>query len=1122
MKTIIQNFCQSPYSSQAFAHLIHKCFDAELMHTKTYKQHGDLRFCEIAHKKTLDQSRELAFLEFEVSSIDAKVSLHKELKKLSEKQGFDAILAVFVNPKYPQNFRMSLLTSGWDFENAKPTYSHPKRQSFLLGKDIKTNSAERQLSKLQGASSLEDIEEAFSLEPITKEFYKEILKHYTSFHSQITFPTSLTPTLQVSDKDKSPFILRLISRILFCKFLEKKLAQNGIELSKLWNLDELDSASTDTSTAYYSYILEPLFYQTLNTPQPSSPKETRSYSFLGAKAPTHLLASKELQELLDSIPYLNGGLFEPQDTDFYGDRGLIIPDSLFRELFSTLERYHFTIDESTPTDQEVGLDPEMLGMVFERLLGTLCDDEGSVRSSDALSKQKTTGSYYTPREIVSYMCKSTLLAYLAHKLTTSQQGDSAITPEDKSDQESKPALESSLKNLIFFNDPLPKEHKHHTDTILKALSDFKVLDPACGSGAFPMGMLQELTQILQTLDPDASSFLSLQPQDFQAKIQAKKSTPSYIFKLAILQNCIYGVDIQPMATEISRLRCFLSLICDEDSDKIEPLPNLEFKFLTANSLMPLEANKEQKLKQQTFDGREAEALITQLKNIYTQYITATPKDRQGLKDEFYNVNKSIKSGDWLTSEQIQILESFDPFNSISKADFFDSAIMFGVEKFDCVIGNPPYIKEAKNKDIFATTKHLRTYQGKMDLWYHFAGRALEMLKDGGVLNFIATNNWTTNSGASKLRNILLEETRFISLIDFGDHKVFESAGIQTMIMSFKKEKPPTEYSFDYRKSKKATKDGIYKLLEKIQCEQNICATLSITPKHKINRTLTFCQDQELSVLSKIINSDIFYLSKDEIQIGIGLTDKVKKSMRLKTANIGDGIFQLNTQEINKLNLSKQEMDLIKPLYTTNELSRYWGDRSNKEWVIYTNSSFKNPNSMDNFPQLKYHLDKFQQVIGSDNKPYGLHRAKKEYFFNQTPSIVSLRKCPNRPSFTYVNFPCYVTSTFFIIQTKMHDMKYLTGILNSACIAYWLKHMGKMQGNAYQIDGEPLLNIPIPKIDSANQSIADKIIALVDEILATKDKNPKVDITKQEKQIDKLVYKLYNLNDEEIEIIEGAQ
>lgn len=258
----------------------------------------------------------------------------------------------------------------------------------MLGQGASIHCALKQLSRLHPQSTLSSLKKAFSIEPITEEFYKKILEHYEGFHEKTTFPTSFPSAFQVREKDKSSFILRLISRILFCKFLEKKLAQTGVKLSKLWNLDGLDSdASTDTSTAYYSYILEPLFYQTLNTPQ-----EERNYSFVASKATAHLLVPKELQELLDSIPYLNGGLFEPQDTDLYRDSSLSIPDGLFKGLFDTLERYHFTIDESTPRNQEVGLDPEMLGMVFERLLGTLCDDAGSVRTPDALSQQKTTGA----------------------------------------------------------------------------------------------------------------------------------------------------------------------------------------------------------------------------------------------------------------------------------------------------------------------------------------------------------------------------------------------------------------------------------------------------------------------------------------------------------------------------------------------------------------------------------------------------------------------------------------------------------------------------------------------------------------------------------------------------------
>ena len=734
---------------------------------------------------------ELDFFALELSSntIQAKLSIHRALFDFAKKIATPAILACFYTPD-SEEFRLSLITLGYDPKERKILSNDLRRQSFVLGQGAKTHCALKQLSKLHPQSTLSSLKKAFSIEPITEEFYKKILEHYESFHSQIIFPETLK-SLPLQDKDKSPFILRLISRILFCKFLEKKLAQNGIELSKLWKLDELDSASTDTSTSYYSYILEPLFYQTLNTPQPSSPKETRSYSFLGAKAPTHLLAPKELQELLDSIPYLNGGLFEPQDTDFYGDRGLIIPDSLFRELFSTLERYHFTIDESTPTDQEVGLDPEMLGMVFERLLDTLCDDEGSVRSSDALSKQKTTGSYYTPREIVSYMCKSTLLAYLTHKLTTSQQGDFAATaPRDKSDQESKPTLESSLNNLIFFNEPLPKEHKYHTDTILKALSDFKVLDPACGSGAFPMGMLQELTQILQTLDPDASHFLSLQPQDFQAKIQAKKSTPSYIFKLAILQNCIYGVDIQPMATEISRLRCFLSLIVDETT--LEPLPNLEFKFLTANSLMPY--NPCDTLKYDKYEQH-----VRELEDIRAQtFTTGAPK--KSLQESFLSLISEmasrIKEAGMVDSTP---LTEWNPYDPQSQAKFFNPSFMFGVESFNCVIGNPPYVKSGRlgsQKDLLLP--HYQSVANKSaDLYVYFFGLGYEMLKDGGILSYITSNSWARQKYGENLRSFLLKNTQILNYIDFNGFKVFKTAVVEVSIATLLKAIPHREHAINY-------------------------------------------------------------------------------------------------------------------------------------------------------------------------------------------------------------------------------------------------------------------------------------------------------------------------------------
>ena len=491
----------------------------------------------------------------------------------------------------------------------------------------------------------------------------------------------------------------------------------------------------------------------------------------------------------------------------------------------------------------------------------------------------------------------------------------------------------------------------------------------------------------------------------------------------------------------------------------------------------------------------------------------------------------------LDTQGVKLLDSirsdFDTLESLRNADTFEWRFAFpevldsngDFKGFDLVIGNPPYIKEDNNKKSFENTKNLRTYQGKMDIWYHFVSRGFDIAKNGAIISFIATNNWTTSAGAKNLRNVVLKESKILSLLDFGSYMCFDSASIQTMIMAFQKlDSIPTSYPITYAKieSKKPTDTHREAILQHTKTDGIIYLSPIIKPSELINKTLTFVDSNQEKILEKIQNNGEFYLGENEIQIGIGLTDKVKKRMmeHIKGCNVGDGIFQINTQELEKLQLSQKEMKLIKPLYTTNELCKFHANPKNKEWVIYTDSSFKKPNSMDNFPKLKKHLDKFQNIITSDNKPYGLHRSKQEYFFNKTPSIVSLRKCPKEPIFTYVDFDCYVTSTFFVIQTQKINMKYLTGILNSKLVAFWLRHKGKMQGNHYQIDKEPLLNIPIPKITESNQNLANEIIALVEQILESKAKDSKADTSELESAIDSLVYALYNLTESEIQIIQG--
>lgn len=335
------------------------------------------------------------------------------------------------------------------------------------------------------------------------------------------------------------------------------------------------------------------------------------------------------------MPYLNGGLFAPQDRDFYKldsstsisayINTLKIPDKCFKNLFKTLESYHFTLDENTPLNQEVGLDPELLGMVFENLLSVLFTDN----KQDDKNLRKATGSYYTPREIVIYMCKSALLESLHTKC------------QDVSYEE--------LKELIFEPESEVQQNPK-AKAILPHLATLKILDPACGSGSFPMGMLHEILTL-------------------QDKLDDKQNTSLYERKLKILQNNIYGIDLQPMATEIARLRCFLSLICDAPSENITPLPNLDFKFISANSLIPLPQQQGLQYAGYEEDLKELKAL---------RESTFSAQNKSEIESQYLALRDKIARQLIFSGDSNPILE-WNPFDPHSVAGFFDSEWMFGIK-----------------------------------------------------------------------------------------------------------------------------------------------------------------------------------------------------------------------------------------------------------------------------------------------------------------------------------------------------------------------------------------------------------------------------------------------------------
>ncbi|GAA7284846.1 class I SAM-dependent DNA methyltransferase [Helicobacter pylori] len=935
---------------------------------------------------------------------------------------------------------------------------------------------------------------------------------------------------------------------------------------------------------------------------------TLFFEVLAKKNNERLPEIKE-SKILGKIPYLNSSLFDKTPLESNGHEIRLLKNErleifsksvlkkdenyqkqkdlpLLKYLFAFLHAYKFTttpedIKDNTDTSESHLINPAVLGLVFEKLNGY------------------KEGSFYTPSFITSYMCKESIKTIVLDKFNAIYQWDC----------ENLKALREKIDRN--FSNEKAKEY-------LNTLLTLRICDPAVGSGHFLVSALNEMVLIAYELGLIASLYrhkLRLENDEiiihhaqtgeiFNYKKPHSENDPHHqiqkeLFELKkdIIENCLFGVDINPNSCEITKLRLWIELLKysyyifeeGKNTNALETLPNIDINIKCANSLIsrfslhddlkkiPNIKAKIQEYKDLVAQYKDPNPLyplnkadlinkIQDLKNTFSLTLK-DPKTKAELEkaiekhikkyNDFALDDKSLLDGlnyfipslfgtpKLSPKEEEEAFASYGRIRALRKklddalsGREYQNAFEWRFEfpevlndegdflGFDCIIGNPPYIKEGGNKELFASTKRLRTYQGKMDIWYHFVGIGLEILKQNRVLSFIATNNWTTNAGAEKLRNILLRETQFISLIDFGDYRVFESADIQTMIMCFKKIISPNQYFFDYRKiiAKKPSDTNRITLLQRKECEGNLYLNAKIEKKNLINKTLFFSHFD--SIFNTILKNAILFLNKKEITNGIHPHyDRINKKINEKFSNQffnGEGIFVLSEAEKNNLKLSQKEMKLLKPSYETAEIMKYLTLSQNQHWIIYTDSSFKNPKSMDDYPNLKKHLDRFKEVITSDNKPYGLHRARDERFFTGNPRIIVLRKCAKEPIFSYVNFDCYVSATFYIIKTKRFDSKFLVGLLNSLLIRFWLKHRGKVQGNNYQIDKEPLMNIPLIKITKSNKPTADKIIALVDKILALKEKDPKANTLDLEKEIDALVYQLYHLTDEEIKIIEDEQ
>jgi hypothetical protein len=1048
----------------------------------------------------IDEELKLVVLEFKHNSeYDPRVTLSREAFKILSEISindtyFERALAIFRSEK-SKNYRLSLLKFEIDLdEKGKPTknYSNPRRYSYFLGPEAKINTPKQFLLKKGKIKDFEDLESRFSVEVVNKEFYKEIAKLFNDLKkTYLKIDDSIIEDEDISiDEIKQNFAMKLIGRIIFIWFLKKKKSESGESLIPE-NL--LSSSSVEEYICgmknYYHEEVEPLFFEVLNTPI-----ENRK---------------EHIKEKFGYIPFLNGGLFEPKKHDFYkyDERTnvskyyneLEIDNKWFKDFFEVLETYNFTIDENTPVDIELSIDPEMLGKIFENLLA-------EINPETQENARKNTGSYYTPKEIVNYMVTESIKLYLQEKTKISEN-----------------ILDSLLSYDFNVNENLDLSDEDKTK-ILNSLFELKVLDPACGSGAFPMGILHKIDLIYEKIDPDGTLIKNKLLQDVDPVLRRAVSekfqhdTIRYIRKLEIIKNSIYGVDIQDIAVEIARLRFFLSLVIEEKIDEkqynkgIEPLPNLDFKFVCADTLKKFDIDLDsifKNVKDGLFNSKTINSkddinnkdLISQLEDVIEEYFYNS-EEKEQLKEKFYNIKSEMKDRLLFVTKKssmkaINDFLKWDPFNE-SSSPWFNPKIMFGLEEsFDIVIGNPPYIQLQKNRgELRKKYEELgyKTFNSMGDLYVLFIERGLELLNKNGILTYITSNKWLRASYGEKLRGYLSKEKNPIKLIDLGAG-IFSSATVDTSILIVKNNK---------------TKKVNLNAAKITSNEVNNIKNINFINIKKLNEdNWNILTPDELKIKEKIEN------------IGVPLKDwDIKINYGIKTGYNKAFIIDGKTKD-ELISKDPKNAEIIKPLLRGRDIDRY-KINFNDKWLINTHNGYGNIPRIDvekDYPVIKEYLDKYIDELrkrqDQGDTPYNLRNCAYLDYFEKEKIIY--REIVQYSSFAYDNNKYYPDATTFILVGP--EIKYLLALLNSTLLTYAFKYFysGGGLGEGFRYKKEYILKLPI--LRNPNEKIKVQIESLVDEILLKKKKE--LDTLKEEHDLDNIVYDLYGISKKEINIVEKA-
>lgn len=893
--------------------------------------------------------------------------------------------------------------------------------------------------------------ESFKLQSVNQKFYDGVSNSFTELIQHLKY-------IKKDEEEAKLFASRLLGRLLFCWFLRKK----GIIDENIGYFD----AEILSATSYYKKSLEQLFFLTLNTPVHERDALTKKHQ--NALFPELLEdAQSSLFKTDQKTPYLNGGLFEAHESDWYGDSSLTLPEGFFTKLYDHFEEFNFTTDESSPEYEQIAIDPEMLGRVFESLLATQVDETGQ-------QARKAKGAFYTPREIVSYMCKETLRNYLYSSASNDEKVKESIDSIlDISDSEWAKSKSNNLRDKV----------KDYRSQIIDSLDSVTILDPACGSGAFPMGMLQLMVRTYERLE--------------------NRFDP-YQTKLTIIQNNIFGVDIEPMAIEIARLRAWLSLIVDEDDPRrVEPLPNLDFKFIAANTLIKPD---------RSFGLDESTQANTRSKmqTIIKKYFAETDKlEKKTLKADFVKLEAKMSqiSMFGVSNAQKQI-QTFKPFDNQQIAEFFDAKLMFGFSKenpFDIVIGNPPYIQLQKKGGVLAdmySSEGYATFARTGDIYSLFYERGLELTKkESGLLGYITSNKWMRAGYGEKTRYYFAKKDPIV-LIDFSGFKVFESATVDTNILIVRNS--PNK---KHLRASKFKSDFTH------------------------DQSIKTYFDEYSSILTDVSGSTWFIGDDEELELKNKI-EEIGTPLRNWKININYGIKTgcneaFIIDEVTKQRIvfeDSKSADLIKPLLRGRDLQRYKVDYKNM-YILATDYDIDVKND---YPSVYSHLKTVgDKIVSGEIKSKGRGVFDREdrgkdwwnlracaYYGDFKEEKIMWKEMSKEPAFILDTKEYYCNDTIRIMTGEhIHE---LLAVFNSKffhfSFAKWYAG-GGLGGSGIRFKGEFIKNFPVPLITDHNQSIYTEMA----ELALSMDSNNK-SLTDT---IDKLVYKLYKLSDSEISLIEEA-